>query len=167
MGLKGVLLFCFSEMGRYWFKSQLASFSATKCRVAPQSLLRLMQVKTRMHSGRMRTVRSSGHLTGGGGGLLRGGCLLKGGVYSGGYLLLGGGGFCSGGCLLGGCLLERSAPGGGRGVCSWGVCVSQHALRQTPRHGQTDTCKSITFATSLRTVINYSVNLSRLLNTGN
>ena len=37
------------------------------------------------------------------------------------------------------------------GVWSGGV-VSQHALRQTPPYGQTDTCKNITFATSLRTV---------------
>ena len=39
----------------------------------------------------------------------------------------------------------------GGGVCSWGV-ASQHALRQTPPCGQTDACKNITFATSLRTV---------------
>ena len=35
----------------------------------------------------------------------------------------------------------------------WSRGVSQHALRQTPPRGQTDRCKNITFATSLRTVI--------------
>ena len=67
----------------------------------------------RMHSSRMRTVRTSGRLS-------------QRGV---------------------------SAPGqGGECVCSQGGVVSQHALRQTPPPGQTDTCKNITFATSLRTV---------------
>ena len=47
---------------------------------------------------------------------------------------------CSGGCLL---------PGG-----------SQNALRQTPPRGQTHTCKNITFATSLRTVIKQHKNES-------
>ena len=43
-----------------------------------------------------------------------------------------------------------SAPGGGGG----GGVVSQPVLRQTPPPpcGQTDACKNITFATSLRTV---------------
>ena len=107
-------------------------------------------LKTRMHSSRMRTVRSSGRISGvsalGGGCLLWGGvcsrrcllhigCLLPGGVYSRGCV-------CSQGVYSGGCLL--------RGV------VSQHVLRQTPPPvpcGQTDACKNITFATSLRTVI--------------
>ena len=92
-----------------------------------------------MHSSRMRTVISSGRLSGGGGlsAPVRGVCF-------------------GGGCLLpGGCLLLRvsapggsaprgvSAPGGGR-VCSQGVSaprgcllpgggvVSQHALGKTP-----------------------------------
>ena len=90
-----------------------------------------------MHSSRMRTVRSSGRLWGGGGCLLGGVC--SGGVSSGGCLLWGmclllggsaprgcllpgvsapGCGVSAGGCLLlGGCLLWG-------GVCSWGggVC---------------------------------------------
>ena len=93
------------------------------------------------------------------GGVCSGGYLLLKGVCSGGVCLLLGvstprgvsalGGVCSGGvpsaagvCLLpGGCLLR-----------GWGV-VSQHALRQTPSPcGQTDACKNITFATSLRMV---------------
>ena len=91
-----------------------------------------------------------------------GGCLLwgvsaLGGVCSWGYLLLGAaprGGVCSGGCLLQGVSAPGvSAPGG---VCSGGCLllggVSHHALRQTPPRGQTDACKNITFATSLRTV---------------
>ena len=86
------------------------------------------------------------------GGVSSGGCLLQRGVCSRWGCLLWGG-VCSGGCLLQvggvcsreGCLL--------RGVCSWGVCVSHHALRQTPPCGQTDACQNITFAISLRTVI--------------
>ena len=70
-----------------------------------------------------------------------GGCLLLGGVCSwGGVSALG----------------WVSALGG---VCSWGVSglggvVSHHALRQTPPPPcrQTDACKNIAFANSLRTV---------------
>ena len=55
----------------------------------------------------------------------------------------------------GGCLLPGGVRYGGvsRGSARGGV-VSQHALRQTPPPpcGQTDACKNITFATSLRTV---------------
>ena len=66
----------------------------------------------------------------------------------------------------GGGVCSRGVPGPGRGVPGPGgllprgkVVVFQHALRQTPR-GQTDTCKNITFATSLRTVkISYVANL--------
>ena len=154
-----------------------------------------------MHSSRMRTVRSSGRISGGsarGGVCCQGvsaprgvGCLFRGrGVCSRrefGCLLwrmsarrvclLWGGVYyqdgsaprevCSGGCLLqggcvsapGGCLLSgESAPGGcllwGVCVCSGGGVVSHHALRQTPPPpcGQTDACKNITFATSLRMV---------------
>ena len=110
---------------------------------------------TRMHSRRMRTVRYSSRLLGG--------CLLLG---VGGVCSQGSGGACSWGDVCSrGCLLLG-------GVCSWGVpapwgvsaprgCLvstprgvvaSQHALRQAPRE-QTDRCKNITFATSLRTVI--------------
>ena len=83
-----------------------------------------------MHSSRMRTVRGSGRLLGGG-------------VCSWGV------GVCSRGVsALGGLLWGVSAPGGcllpGRGVSALGVsalgrlcllrggCVSHHALRQTP-----------------------------------
>ena len=80
--------------------------------------------------------------------LLPGVCLLLGAVWSGGCLVWGVS--APGGCLLqGGCLLwERCLLLGG--------VVSQHALRQTPPPpcGQTDACKNITFATSLRTLIN-------------
>ena len=76
------------------------------------------------------------------------GVSAQGGVCSqGGVSALGG--VCSGGVSApGGCLLQGvSAPGG--------CLLSHHALRQTPPPpcGQTDTCKNITFATSLRTVI--------------
>ena len=67
--------------------------------------------QTRMHSSRMRTVRSVSRLPGGRGGAYRG-CVLPGGV----------------------CLVRGGVP----------------AL--VPPRGQTDTCKNITFATSLRTV---------------
>ena len=101
---------------------------------------------TRMHSSRMRTVRSSDRISGvevsaPGGCLLPAGVSALGGVCYGGCLLLRG--VCSGRCLL-------------RGVSALGGMVSQHALRQTPPpppRGQTDACKNITFATSLRTVI--------------
>ena len=130
-----------------------------------------------MHSSRIRTVRSSGRISGGGGlsapggwgrCLIQGvGCLLRGGMSAprgvsapGGCLVWGVsglGGVCPWGdvCSRGvsaprgvSALGEVSAPGGG--------VVSQHALRQTPPPpcGQTDACKNITFATSLRTLIN-------------
>ena len=113
-----------------------------------------------MHSSRMRTVRSSDRISGEG-------CLLRGvsapgGICSGGICFLGGsaprgcvsglggclllGGVCSQGCLL----WEGCAPGG---CLLPGSMVSQHALRQTQPRGQTDACKNITFATSLRAVI--------------
>ena len=72
--------------------------------------------------------------------LLRGGGSGPGGVPAPGGLVPGGACSQRGACSQGGwCLL----PGE----------VSQHALRQTPPRGQTDRCKNITFATSLRTVI--------------
>ena len=69
----------------------------------------------RMHSSRMRTVRSSGRILGrgGGGGVCSGGSAPRGVSAPSGCL-------CSGGVsALGGCLLL-------------GGVVSQHALRQTP-----------------------------------
>ena len=135
-----------------------------------------------MHSSRMRTVRSSSRLSGEGRGVCSwgvsapsgvsalGGCLLRGWVFAPGVLAPGrvsapGGGVCSRGCLLKGGLLPGgvcsrggvSAPRGCllRGAPALGGMVSQHALRQTPPPscGQTDACKNVTFATSLRTVI--------------
>ena len=92
----------------------------------------ILRDDTRMHSSRMRTVCSSVRISEG--------CLLPGGV-----------------CSVGGGVsapMGVSAPGGS--APGEGVVVSQHALRQTPPPpcGQTDACKNITFATSLRTVIN-------------
>ena len=70
-----------------------------------------------------------------------GGACSRGGGSAPGGCACSGGGVCS--CSLGGGFWSR-----GVGV------VSQHALRQNPPpHGQTDTCKNITFATSLRTLI--------------
>ena len=139
-----------------------------------------------MHSSRMHTVRSSGHISGGctrswgvpglrgvylvwgvggtwswGGGVpgLRG-CTWSQGVctWSGGVYLVQGGAPSLGGVPgPGGCtwsqgvylvrgvyLVPGGVPGAGRG-CTWSGTL--------PR-GQTHACKNITFATSLRTVIN-------------
>ena len=90
-----------------------------------------------MHSSRMRTGRSL-TVVPGRGVLSPGDVLSPGGVLSprGVYLVLGDvlspGGSGSGGCLLWGVSAQGvSAPGGV--ACSRGcVCVSQHALRQTP-----------------------------------
>ena len=83
------------------------------------------------------------------GGLLQGGVSALGGLVPGGCLLLGG--VCSQGggvSAPGGCLLW--------GVSALGGVVSQHGLRQTsPPCGQTDACKNITFATSLRSLKMY------------
>ena len=93
--------------------------------------------ETRMHSSRMRTVRNSSRLLEGaspGGGLLPAGCLLLGGQgvpTPGGYLL-------RGWLLLG---------GGGIPACT----------EADPLCGQTDRCRNIAFATSLRTVIRKQV----------
>ena len=116
----------------------------------------MMARKTRMHSGRMRTVRSSGRLSGDGGGLLWGGGLLPGGGVCTGGGVPAPGGVCSGGVsapggglLQGGCLLRD-------GVCSRGGGGGIPACTEAdtpPRRGQTHACKNITFATSLRTVI--------------
>ena len=80
----------------------------------------------------LRTVSSSGRISG------EGGCLVRGGVCS--------GGVCSGGV---------SALWGG--VCSPGVggipaCTEADTPTPPPPRGQIDACKNITFATSLRTV---------------
>ena len=117
---------------------------------------------TRMHSSRMRTVRSSDRISGGcllpgvsapGGVCSQGGCLLPGGVCFGGSAPGGvcsrgvGGGSAPGGLLHGGCLLLGDLLGG----CGIPACTE--ADTPTPPCGQTDACKNITFATSLRTVI--------------
>ena len=106
---------------------------------------------------RMRTVRSSGRLSGGGGILLQGrsalgGCLLPvRGVCSGGCLLPGGllGGVSAlEGCLLWGqcvCSWGVSAPGGVcsqgvsalGGVCSGGLCIPPCTEADTPVDRQT------------------------------
>ena len=89
---------------------------------------------TRMHSSRMRTVRNSSLLPGGGG-------LVWGGVSAPGGCLLPGGSALGAAWSRGGLSApEEPGPGGcawsrGRllpgGACSGGM-VSQHALRQTP-----------------------------------
>ena len=111
-----------------------------------------------MHSNRMRTVRSNGRISGG--------CLLWGvcswgvcsrGVSTPGGCLLQGlsaqGGSAPGGCLPRGVsALGVSAPGGVcllQGVSTPAACTE--AETPTPC-GQTNACKNITFATSLRTV---------------
>ena len=72
--------------------------------------------------------------------------------------MLGPGGSGPRGCLVPGEVWSQRVgvpvPGGSG---PRGVVVSQHALRQPPPCGQTDTCKNITFATSLRTVINKGI----------
>ena len=77
--------------------------------------------ETRMHSSRMRTVRSSGCISGGV-------CLLLGG----------------GVCFWGGCLFL--------GGVSIPACTEADTPSPPTPCGQTDACKNITFATSLRTV---------------
>ena len=93
-----------------------------------------------MRSSRMRTVRNSS-------------CLRGGMSAPGGRCLLWGVSAPRGGvCSWGGVCSQGGACSWG-GVCSWGWgVVSQLALRQNPPCGQTDMCKNITFATSLRTV---------------
>ena len=88
---------------------------------------------TGLHSSRMRTVRSGSRL---GGGCLRGegGCLVPWGVCS--WGVPGPGGSDPGGSLL---------LGGGIPACT---------DADPPVDRMTDTCKNISFATSLRTVIN-------------
>ena len=98
-----------------------------------------------MRTARALTVSTSMLCSGGGGCLLRGGVCCQGGFPSYGCLLGGGsalGGNCSGGGVIApwggvfsqvgvcsrGCVCSR----GGRGICSGGRCVSQHALRQRP-----------------------------------
>ena len=75
-----------------------------------------------MHSSGMRTVRNSSHLLPGGvpapGGLVPGGCLLR-------------------GCLLGGVPAPGDCLLGGGGACLGGM-VSQIALRQTSPCEQND-----------------------------
>ena len=101
---------------------------------------KMKAIVTRMHSSRMRIVRSSGRIWGG--------------VWSGRVSGLGRGVSAPGGVsAAGGWCLLLGGICSGRGCLLLGV-VSHHALRQdtpSPR-GQTDACKNITFATSLRTV---------------
>ena len=84
---------------------------------------------TRMHSSRMRTVRSSRRLSGGvcfwgvsARGVYSGGCLLWGGAYSGGCL------------LLGGPLRGVSAPGGRVGGSALGDGIPACTEADTPPH---------------------------------
>ena len=94
------------------------------------------------------------------GGSALGMCLLR-EVYALGGVSAAPGGVCSGGvsaprgvsaalgdvCSQGGvCSRGVSAPGGG-------VCIPPHTEADNLPCGQTDACKNITFATSLRTVI--------------
>ena len=95
----------------------------------------VMKNYTRMHSSGMRTVRNSSRLLGGG-------CLFPGWGVS----ALGGACSQGGGCLLWGGLLQ----GGGIPACT----------EADPPCGQTDRCKNITFATSLRTVTRL-INISK------
>ena len=83
---------------------------------------------TRMHSSRLRTVRSSSHLLGEGG---RGGGVCPGSVCPG-SVCPGGLCVCPEGCL----------PTGG--VCPGG-CIPACTGADTPTCGQNDRCKNITF----------------------
>ena len=76
------------------------------CGVRCHSETKTVKLKTtRMHSSRMRAVRSSSHLLGGGRGW---GCLVRGGV-------------CSGGCAPGGAgVSAQGVACSEEGVCSWG-----------------------------------------------
>ena len=92
-----------------------------------------------------------------GGGTWSWGCTWSQGVY----LVLGGvpgpRGYLPGGCTCPGggvpgprvVYLVLGGVPGPRGVPAWGVYLP----RYTPPRGQTDRCKNITFATSLRTII--------------
>ena len=105
-----------------------------------------------MHSSRMRTVRSSGRISGGMY-LVQGGCTWSGGVCTwsqGGVPGLGG-------CVTapeGGCSWPRGYTYSRGGVFAPGGCLLPVGCTWsgTPPCGQTDACKNITFATSLRTV---------------
>ena len=140
-----------------------ASFICLKTRIS-RDVGKIMNVNiylTRMHSSRMRTVRSSCRL------LYRRGVkkcqkMPKKAKKAKKKEKLFWGVSAQGGCLLPGvgCLLPGGVSAPRAGCLLWGV-VSQHALRQThPPRGQTDACKNITFATSLRTVIILSVRKS-------
>ena len=77
-------------------------------------------MKTRMHSSRMPTVRSSSH------------------VYP---RMHWAGGWCIPACIDQGAVYPSMHWAGGvpaRGVSARGVCVSQHTLRQTPPCEQND-----------------------------
>ena len=109
-----------------------------------------------MHSNRMRTVRSSGRISG------SRGCTWSrgGGTWWGGYLVHGGLGGVPGpgGCnWSGGCTWSQGGVPGPRG-CTWsrGLYPVPGGW-YSPLCGQTHACKNITFATSLRTVINNTI----------
>ena len=138
----------------------LLATSNIACFVSPFPVFQLyIYFEPRMHSSRMRSVRSSDHILGGGvsapGGVYSrgvsapGGCLLPVGVSAPGGCLL------PGGSALGGGVCSRGGVCPGGGACSRGVWYpSMHWGRHPqPPCGQTDVCKNITFATSLRTVI--------------
>ena len=121
----------------------------------PLSLLirRLAVVhRTRKHSSRMRTVRSSGRRGVGGGGVLpasgEGVCFLlpRGGVLSASWGVARGD--LPGKCLSLECLLGVSVQGGvcPGGVCpqGGGVCLGRVSARHTPVNRMTYRCKDIT-----------------------
>ena len=115
------------------------------------------KIITRMHSSRMRTVRSSGRISGGVPGGR--GCTWSQGVYLvwgvGVYLVWGGVPGPGGAPGLGGCTWSRGCTWSGSVPGLGGVYLvpGVYLVRYSPPCGQTHACKNITFATSLRTVI--------------
>ena len=127
---------------------------------------------TRMHSSRMRTVRSSGRISGrvpgpGGVYLVPGGVyLVQEGTWSWGGVPGPGGYTWSWGVylVLGGCIWSQGGVPGPGGVYLVPGSVSVPGGRALPPPcGQTDACKNITFATSLRMVTR--MHSSRMLTT--
>ena len=98
-----------------------------------------------MHSSRMRTVRCSSHLLGGGG-------ICAGGVFPGECLNRGvstQGGVCRGGCLSRGCLPGGVSGQGGVYLVYWGCLADIPPWTEFLTH----TCENITFPQlRLRTV---------------
>ena len=121
--------------------SNNSEFTTTVKKVVATSYFNLpkflkFQNLTKMHSSRMRTVRSSGRLSG------------EGGVCSWGVstLCVCSQGGVSQGVLLGGSVCSRG------GDCSGGGIPACTEADTPPPCGQTHACKNITFATWLRTV---------------